>query len=200
MPDLCALPLTGQITKKEDAIMNYNNYETSIVDKYKIELIGWPSRVKFANPSQIGTVDEIRALRFALNSGTCKWHPQSKQSQIAHAAMLQAKHDAGETVGKKRKPRRDKGTRRSGGKRTRREAEESGEDEEEEEQPRRKKAKGKRKRQEAEESEEDEGEEELLQRKKAKRAPPKNKGARKQLPPAPKSKEFIDSSSGSSTE
>jgi len=58
--------------------VNYVNYETAIVEKYKVELLGWPSKIKFANPSAIGTVDEICMLCDALKAGECKWVVQTK--------------------------------------------------------------------------------------------------------------------------
>lgn len=39
--------------------MNYANYDIAIVEKYKVELVGWPSQILFANPSAIGTVGNI---------------------------------------------------------------------------------------------------------------------------------------------
>ena len=57
--------------------MCYVKYERNIVTKYKVELAGWPVGLKFANPSEIGTVDEIQKLRNALRAGDCKWTAQS---------------------------------------------------------------------------------------------------------------------------
>ena len=53
--------------------MNYQNYEKSIILKYKVKLNGWPNTIKFANPSHISTVDEICLLRHAVQSRTCQW-------------------------------------------------------------------------------------------------------------------------------
>ena len=69
--------------------MNYVNYDTSIVERYKVKLRGWPSGVKFTNPSEIGTMNEIRALRDALKNGECIWVSLSKREQEGHSAMLQ---------------------------------------------------------------------------------------------------------------
>ena len=63
----------GNITRKEKVIMNYDNYDKSIVAKYKVKLMGWPNNLKFANPSHIGTVDDIQMLRHSLQTGTCHW-------------------------------------------------------------------------------------------------------------------------------
>jgi hypothetical protein len=92
--------------------MSYVNYERDIVTKYKVKIIGWPSAVKFASPSEIGTVDDIRLLRQALKVGDCKWMVQTRRQQQAHIETLAARVAAGEVVGKKRKQRSDKGKTR----------------------------------------------------------------------------------------
>jgi hypothetical protein len=92
--------------------MSYVNYERDIVTKYKVKLTGWPPTVKFASPSEIGTVDDIRLLRQALKVGDCKWMVQTRRQQLAHAEVLAARVAAGEVVGKKRKQRSDKGKTR----------------------------------------------------------------------------------------
>jgi hypothetical protein len=92
--------------------MSYVNYERDIITKYKIKLIGWPTAVKFASPSEIGTVDDIRLLRQALKVGDCKWMVLTRRQQQAHIETLAARVAAGEVVGKKRKQRSDKGKTR----------------------------------------------------------------------------------------
>ena len=92
--------------------MNYVNYDIAIVEKHKVELVGWPTRIPFANPSAIGTIGDIRTLRGALTAGECKWIVQSKRQQGVHAAMLKTKRDSGVVVGK-RKQRSDKGKKRA---------------------------------------------------------------------------------------
>ncbi|KAF8221173.1 hypothetical protein L208DRAFT_1329741 [Tricholoma matsutake] len=57
--------------------MCYKNYEWDIVTKHKAEIIGWPTTIKFANPSEIGTVEEIQKLCQVLKVGECKWIIQS---------------------------------------------------------------------------------------------------------------------------
>lgn len=89
--------------------MCYVKYEQDIVTKYKVELVGWPTSIKFSNPSEIGTVGDIRKLRQALKVGECKWIVQSRGQQAAYAEMLAKKVAAGERVVKKRKERSDKG-------------------------------------------------------------------------------------------
>ena len=93
--------------------MNYVNYDVAIVEKHKVQLVGWPSAIPFANPSTVGTVDNIRSLRGALIAGECKWIAQSKCQQDHHATMLKTRHDQGEVIGKKRKQRLDQGKKRT---------------------------------------------------------------------------------------
>jgi len=90
--------------------MDYVNYETSIVQTYSICLVGWPKSIKFVNPSQIGTVLEIHTLRNDLNSGACHWVKLMKPQLAARIADIEARHDQGETIRKKRKKQSDTGT------------------------------------------------------------------------------------------
>ena len=96
--------------------MCYVKYKQDIVSKHKVELVGWPAAIKFSNPSEIGTVEEIRKLHQALKVGDCKWIAQSRRQQAAYVAMLAEKEAAGERVVKKRKERSDKGKTRAGAK------------------------------------------------------------------------------------
>ena len=89
--------------------MCYVKYDQNIVAKHKVELVGWPASVKFANPSEISNVDDIRKLHHALNIGECKWIVQSQGQQAAYAEKITRKVAAGELVVKKRKQRSDKG-------------------------------------------------------------------------------------------
>jgi hypothetical protein len=92
--------------------MNYANYETSIVQQMGVRLVGWPKAVKFVNPSQIGTVLEIRTLRDDLKSGACHWIKLTKAQLDVHRADLEERREQGETVGRQRKKRSDAGTSR----------------------------------------------------------------------------------------
>jgi hypothetical protein len=92
--------------------MNYFNYDIKIVSELGRKLVGWPAKVKFANPSEIGTVSEIRTLRDALRSGECHWVKLTKSQIEGHKADLESRREAGQTVGKPRKKRSDAGTKR----------------------------------------------------------------------------------------
>ena len=92
--------------------MNYINYETSIVVELKVKLIGWTKGVPFANPSVIGAVSDLRKLSDDLKSGMCHWVELTQSQLSEHKAMLDAHREDGETGGKARKTRSDKGKKR----------------------------------------------------------------------------------------
>ncbi|KAG1777837.1 hypothetical protein EV702DRAFT_1221191 [Suillus placidus] len=69
------------VTGKKDIVMNYNNYEMSVIETYGVRLVGWPHGVKFTSPSNIGTVSDIRKLRDALKApGEVVRKPRKKRS------------------------------------------------------------------------------------------------------------------------
>lgn len=166
--------------------MCYVKYERDIVTKHKVELVGWPASIKFANPSEIGTVEDIRNLRQVLKVGECKWIVQTRGQQAAYAVMLERKLAAGELVVRKRKQRSDKGKQRvlKGGKKAT--LGPSGK--------RAKKHTGGKKPEESEDdSENDDDHKKSTQppKKKRKYGAKGNARIEKKLPPAPKSKVFI---------
>ncbi|KAG6888716.1 hypothetical protein C0992_007675 [Termitomyces sp. T32_za158] len=93
--------------------MNYLNYDTAIIEKYHVNLAGWPSRIPFGSPSNISTVDDIRLLRSALRDGDCKWRFLTAEEQREHDRKLAEARGQGVTIGKKRKERSDKGKPRN---------------------------------------------------------------------------------------
>ncbi|KAG2108082.1 hypothetical protein DEU56DRAFT_843820 [Suillus clintonianus] len=99
------------VTGKKDIVMNYHNYETSVIETYGVRLVGWPNGVKFTSPSNIGTVGDIRKLRDALKARTCYWTVLSPAELKAHASELDTR-SAGEVVRKPRKKRSDAGVPR----------------------------------------------------------------------------------------
>ena len=98
--------------------MNYNNYDVSVVLKYKIRLVGWPLD-KFASPYNFNTVDELRDLHDALRCGSCFWMGLSSRELTNHAKEMKERTAAGEVIGTKRKERSDKGSKKGPRKRTR---------------------------------------------------------------------------------
>ena len=151
--------------------MNYNNYDVSVVLKYKIRLVGWPLD-KFASPYNFNTVDKLRDLRDALRCGSCFWMRLSSRELTRHAKEMKERTAAGEVIGTKRKERSDKGSKKGPRKRTR-PAEEEKDDE------------GPSKKQQKVKSKKGKGKENA-------RNPKKKRGsAKSQVPPT--SREWIDS-------
>jgi len=106
-----AHPLKGHITRISKITMHYVKYEDAIVQRHSVKLIGWTCS-RFINPADINSVPEIRVLRDALRSGACRWIRISPQELQHHTAEVDAWHQQGEVIGKKRKERSDKGTKR----------------------------------------------------------------------------------------
>ncbi|KAG2124202.1 hypothetical protein DEU56DRAFT_744825 [Suillus clintonianus] len=109
---LCTYASSVAVTGKKDIVMNYHNYETSVIETYGVRLVGWPNGVKFTSPSNIGTVGDIRKLRDALKARTCYWTVLSPAELKAHASELDTRRSAGEVVRKPRKKRSDAGVPR----------------------------------------------------------------------------------------
>ncbi|KIN94170.1 hypothetical protein M404DRAFT_72877, partial [Pisolithus tinctorius Marx 270] len=98
-----------QATNKRNIVMNYLNYERSIILAYSIKLVGWPTDIKFVNPSSIGVISEVIRLRDALRSGACFWKKLSKRERQEFSAQWESQVTAGEAVLKPRKKRADAG-------------------------------------------------------------------------------------------
>lgn len=94
-----------------DALMNYNNYDTKVVQKYRVKIIGWTHN-KLISPFNIHTVDELRTLRDALRCGACYWARMTKAELTRHSKEMEMRESAGEVVVVKRKERSDKGKKK----------------------------------------------------------------------------------------
>ncbi|KAG1772196.1 hypothetical protein EV702DRAFT_976850 [Suillus placidus] len=92
--------------------MNYNNYETAIIETYAVRLVGWPQGVNFISPSNIGTVGEICKLCDALKAQTCYWTALTSMEVKAHATKLDVRRSAGEAVRQPRKKHSNAGISR----------------------------------------------------------------------------------------
>ena len=88
--------------------MNYQNYNTQIVERLGVKLVGWTYH-KLVSPYEIHCVDDIRELHNALVCGACFWMRLSKREMTRHKADMETREAAGEVVVKKRKERSDKG-------------------------------------------------------------------------------------------
>ena len=91
--------------------MNYPNYDSKVVERYQTKLVGW-TYSEFRSPFDIHTIDDVRILLEALQCGRCCWVRMSKSNMNHHRDEVKKRIAAGETVGKPRQPRSDKGTKR----------------------------------------------------------------------------------------
>ena len=58
--------------------MNYVNYELKIVQKFGIELTGWPVHGPIRNPGFLDS-DDMAILKRALDNKECKWRTFTQQ-------------------------------------------------------------------------------------------------------------------------
>jgi len=88
--------------------MNYANYERAIVEKYGVELTGWPIHGHIRNPGELSSNDNI-ILRDALDHGRCKWRRFTPAEALARKDSNKQRAANGEPVyGPTRKSRTQK--------------------------------------------------------------------------------------------
>jgi hypothetical protein len=108
------IPLAWAISSRAKKIikMNYTNFDTSIVQAYRCKIIGWVG--KFVNPSEIGTIEQLRTLRDVWASGSAWWVRLSPTQVKAHMAEVNEQIERGDVTIKVRKRRSDAGQSRGG--------------------------------------------------------------------------------------
>ncbi|KAF8335256.1 hypothetical protein F5887DRAFT_829706, partial [Amanita rubescens] len=97
-----------RITNMDNISMNYVNYD-KFVQKYRVKLVGWPENIKFTNPASLTSMDELRQLGQALRAHDCHWVRITEWEVRLHVESIKEREAAGESVGRKRKQRSDKG-------------------------------------------------------------------------------------------
>jgi hypothetical protein len=95
-------------SKVMTAAMNYQNYDTQIIQRLSVKLVGWTHH-ELVSPYEIHGVDDLRTLHAALVCGACFWMRLSKGEVARHKADVEKREAAGEVVKRKRKERSDKG-------------------------------------------------------------------------------------------
>ena len=85
--------------------MNYDNYERSIVERYGVELAGWPVG-KIRSPGALGGRDNLTALYDALVAGSCHWRLLSLEELEQRIITNKARAKGGEKVYKARRARK----------------------------------------------------------------------------------------------
>jgi hypothetical protein len=103
--------MTETVSQSKQALMNYANYDTKVVDRYQTKLVGWTYQ-EFKSPFDIHTIDDVRLLLAALQCGSCFWIRMTKGEVNRHKQDLDKRRAAGEIIGKPRQPRSDIGTKR----------------------------------------------------------------------------------------
>ncbi|THG93253.1 hypothetical protein EW026_g7939 [Hermanssonia centrifuga] len=98
--------------KEKEIKMNYDNYEGKIVERYGVELVGFPCTL--TNPANLGRTDLEKAIA-AFDTGTCYWRKLSKCELEVRIKSNQGRQAAGEQVYKARKvaPRKQRGNPKS---------------------------------------------------------------------------------------
>ena len=83
--------------------MNYDNYEAKIVERYGVELRGWPLAGSICNPGAIGPLQDLSQLQLALSQKICRWEILTEE-EVQERRVLNAERVArGEQVYKARK-------------------------------------------------------------------------------------------------
>ncbi|KAK1224174.1 hypothetical protein PQX77_012935 [Marasmius sp. AFHP31] len=95
--------------------MNYDNYDSAIVQKHSVQLIGLPEGMpKLTKPTSHNVPAHVaRELYGKLQAGTCRWVRMNNEELAAHHAAMDDAATAGKPVGKPRAGRSDKGKKRS---------------------------------------------------------------------------------------
>ena len=107
--------LLRQITGNERALMEYKNYESEIVAKQGIELIGWVEKYgPIVNTSQLAhNVRMLQAILDDLNRGLIKFVRLSRAEMQRRLEVHQNKIRNGELLVRERKRRKDLGKKRT---------------------------------------------------------------------------------------
>jgi hypothetical protein len=95
---------------KKAVEMNYRNYQLKIVEKYGIELQGWPTSIcEVCNPSNVGARAHLDQLSRVLESGACGWVILSEEELLERKKKNQVREARGEQVYRPRKSSRKSG-------------------------------------------------------------------------------------------
>ncbi|TBU21055.1 hypothetical protein BD311DRAFT_812740 [Dichomitus squalens] len=102
--------LYAEAIGQKGAVMQYKNYEQSVVIDHSVALKGWTHDV-FSNPARLpAAIDPLRTLLNALDNGNCHFvrltHAERAQHRLEHTQRIEA------GTAKARKSRSDKGKKR----------------------------------------------------------------------------------------
>ncbi|KAI5985939.1 hypothetical protein EDD15DRAFT_2175393 [Pisolithus albus] len=103
--------ITKHLRQEKAIRLRFANFE-QIKYKFGISYEGWPDGIPFSSPYKIQTVDEIRRLRDAIRDDSFRWVKMTATQHHEYRKQVDARREAGETVGVPRQGRSDKGKKR----------------------------------------------------------------------------------------
>ena len=86
--------MTETVSQSRQALMNYPNYDSKVIDRYQTKLVGWTYH-EFKSPFDIHTIDDVRILLEALQCGSCFWVRITKSKVNRHKFELDKRRAAG---------------------------------------------------------------------------------------------------------
>ncbi|KAI5984416.1 hypothetical protein EDD15DRAFT_2177263 [Pisolithus albus] len=103
--------ITKHLRQEKPVRLRFANFE-QIKYKFGIDYEGWPEGIPFSSPYKLQTIDEIRRLRDAIRDDSFRWVKMSSSQHHEYRKQVDARREAGETVGVPRQGRSDKGKKR----------------------------------------------------------------------------------------
>ncbi|KAI5982124.1 hypothetical protein EDD15DRAFT_2378380 [Pisolithus albus] len=103
--------ITKHLRQEKAVRLRFANFE-QIKYKFGIDYEGWPDGVPFCSPYKIQTIDKIRRLRDAIRDNSFRWVKMTSMQHHEYRKQVDARREAGETVGVPRQGRSDKGKKR----------------------------------------------------------------------------------------
>ncbi|KAL0562823.1 hypothetical protein V5O48_019255 [Marasmius crinis-equi] len=85
------------ITKGKVQTVNYVHYGSQIVEKHKVHITGWPTRIPFQNPYSL-SMPQARELYDLWKSNGRQWKVMTPTEHRAFVKELNERHTAGDDV------------------------------------------------------------------------------------------------------
>ncbi|KAJ7799761.1 hypothetical protein B0H14DRAFT_2616791 [Mycena olivaceomarginata] len=99
----------GTFVGDDTAKMAYVHFKVDVALAWKLKLMGWPLHIPFANPSQIGLIDNLRRIRDDIRAGLIYFEALSPLEARALQTEVDGIAEAQGGRTKRRKTRKDKG-------------------------------------------------------------------------------------------
>ncbi|KAK7434317.1 hypothetical protein VKT23_020267 [Stygiomarasmius scandens] len=91
--------------------MNYINYRTDIVSRYKVKIVDWPEEIPFKSPSDM-CAEDAKAIYHLWKSGVAHWERLTSTEYKRHMRAIERDEANGVQVRVPRQSRSDKGKKR----------------------------------------------------------------------------------------